>query len=250
MAVLTQGVLVPPKSIPFPVVRSGSLFVSFVICGLIVLGFVTTADQFVHWFVFPVLACGTIIGMDAIDWLRGRFGLLDPAGLLGVLGFHFFFLAPLLHIHWDQWIGYIVPPTDWRPWLGGMACINCLGLLIYRLVRGARVPQSPLLPRQPVWRMAPNKFIPIMCFALLITALLQFWVYQKYGGILGYISTYEESTIGGDAFKGMGIVFTVSESFPIVALMGFSLYAGRHRPAGSWLVLSLAMLIYFMLLML
>ena len=77
MAVLTQGVLVPPKSIPFPVVRSGSLFVSFVICGLIVLGFVTTADQFVHWFVFPVLArVGGPLG------LRRRFaGAPEPVRL-------------------------------------------------------------------------------------------------------------------------------------------------------------------------
>ena len=250
MSVLTQDAALLSKNVSFPRVRSGSLFVSFLICALVVLWFVQTSEDFAHWFVLPVLFCGTLIGADAIDWFRGRFGLIDPAGFLGLLGFHFFFLAPLLHVHWDQWIGYIVPPTDWRPWLGGMALLNGLGLLIYRFSRGPQNVLKSLAPRSMVWRVAPRKFFPIICCALLTTALLQFWVYQEYGGIVGYISTFEEATIGGSAFKGMGIVFTFSESFPIVAMIGFALYAGRHKMARSWMVISLALSIYFILLML
>jgi hypothetical protein len=230
-----------------------SLFITSYFCALILMGFVITSDQFQHWFVIPVMLCGILIGSDAVDWMRGRANLFDPAGLLGFLGFHFFFLAPLLHVMWDQWMLYITPPPDWRPWLGGMAILNCLGLLAYRSSRGPCYGRSPLLPRELVWRMAPTKFFPIVSLALVITGLLQLWIYQQYGGIQGYISTYMESRAAGftdEGFKGMGILFTVSESFPILAMMAFVIYARQHKATKSWNVLLAVLLLYFILLML
>jgi len=48
----------------------------------------------------------------------------------------------------------------------------------------------------------------------------------------------------------MGILFTVSESFPVIAMMAFSLFAINKRVCQSWTVLSFAMLVYFVLLLL
>jgi hypothetical protein len=233
-----------------PRTTGSSLIVSSIVCVVALMGFIWSSGVFLHWFILPLLACGTLIGADAVDWYRGRFRLLDPAGLLGLLGLHFFFLAPLLHVHWDQWMGYVIPPPDWRPWLGGMALINCVGLLLYRLLRGPRDVTNPQGSRQPVWTVSPRKFVPIASIALAGTAVLQYWVYQKYGGILGYIDTYMQAPIGPGGFRGMGMLFTVSESFPVVAMMTFCFFARTNKLARSWVVLSLAMFLYFVFLLL
>ena len=48
-------------------------------------------------------------------------GLFDPAAIIGLLGVHFFFLAPLLHVAWDSWVMPYVSPlrtggTGWVAW--------------------------------------------------------------------------------------------------------------------------------------
>lgn len=232
-----------------------SFFIASYICVLIFTGFVLTSDPLRHWFVIPVMVCGVIIGSDAVDWMRGRMNLFDPAGLLGLLGFHFFFLAPLLHVMWDEWMPYIDPPTDWRPWLGNMAVLNCLGLFIYRFSRGSQHKNilTHIAPRQPIWQVAPKKFTMVVSLALVITGLLQIFVYQHFGGIEGYMSVYtatRESPWEPDGFKGMGLLFTVSESFPILAMMAFVMYARKHKSARSWTILAAALLSLFVLLML
>ena len=102
-------------------VMMSSLLISLVFCTLTVCGFLVASPPMAHWFVVPVWLCRMLIGRDAVDWFRGRLDLLDPAGIIGVIGVHFFFLAPLLHVAWDSWMLYVEPPPDWRPWLGGMA---------------------------------------------------------------------------------------------------------------------------------
>ena len=49
-----------------------------------------------------------------------------------------------MHVGLDEWIRYVVPPPDWRDWLGGMAFLNFLGLLAYRYTRElfTRKPQN------------------------------------------------------------------------------------------------------------
>ena len=230
-----------------------SFYIASCACVLIFTGFVLTSDQLQHWFVIPIMMCGVIIGSDAVEWMRGRMNLFDPAGLLGLLGFHFFFLAPLLHVMWDQWMPYIDPPADWRPWLGGMAILNCLGLFIYRFSRGSHHNiLTHVARREPIWQVAPKKFTLVISLALVITGLLQIFVYQQLGGIEGYISAYTESreTALDSRFKGMGLLFTVSESFPILAMMAFAMYAREHRSARSWTILATVLLGYFVLLML
>src|SRR5258708_24048940 len=97
-----------------------SLAMSFLLCTSTVCGFLIACERTAHWFLVPVLLCGVLIGIDAVDWFRGRLDIFDPAGIIGLLGVHFFFLAPLLHVTWDSWMRYINPPPDWRGWLGGL----------------------------------------------------------------------------------------------------------------------------------
>src|SRR4051812_21920177 len=112
--------------------RRGSVEIAACACAVILAAFLLLDPETVHWFVVPVYLCGVVAGADAVDWLRQRRGLLDPVGLVGLLGVHFFFLSPLLQVVWGYSVAYVVPPDDWRPWLGWMGCINAVGLSLYR----------------------------------------------------------------------------------------------------------------------
>src|SRR5260370_14199244 len=90
------------------------LVLSFLPVFVIALGFAAFSPQCAHWFLIPLIFCGTLTSMDASEWLRRRLDLMDPIGLMGVVGFHFFFLAPLLHVASDYWMGSTALPADWR----------------------------------------------------------------------------------------------------------------------------------------
>lgn len=221
-----------------------SLVMSAYLCLLVVLALQFVAPNYQHWFVIPVAACGALIGADAIDWLRGRLNLFDPVGIIGLLGVHFFFLAPLLHVGWGYWMRYISPPPDWRPWLGYMAMLNLGGLLIYRATRGGTWSAARTPRRRTVWRLNRRLFPFILACGLLLTLALQLWVYRRYGGVLGYIRSYEARE---GAFTGMGWLFMLSESFPILAFFGYAVYAQSRGWARSWWAVTLALLVFLVL---
>ncbi|MBE9223914.1 hypothetical protein IQ264_00280 [Phormidium sp. LEGE 05292] len=241
------------NSLPIKTEYKDSAIVSFFLSLLIVLVFIQTSDQFLHWFLFPVTLCGILIGIDAVDWFRGRLGIFDPVGIIGLLGFHFFFLAPLFHVSWDFWMGGdATPPPDWRPWIGWMAILNFLGLWIYRLSRNIVFQPKENPAKQTVWQLNRRRFIPILCFGLMLSAVLQLLVYQKFGGITNYIeaATRAARREGEGEFAGSGIIFLFSESFPILAMMGFAAYAQKNQKMRSWTVLVIVLLVFIVLQML
>src|ERR1700729_3110455 len=63
------------------------LIASFVIVAVAVVC-ALSSSRFQHWFLIPVSLCGILIGIDAVEWLRGRVDLYDPAGIVGLLGVH------------------------------------------------------------------------------------------------------------------------------------------------------------------
>ncbi|MDJ0675321.1 MAG: hypothetical protein QNJ36_08090 [Calothrix sp. MO_167.B42] len=228
-----------------------SLMVAVFICILVIFCFLQTSGEFLHWFVIPVALCGIVIGIDAIDWFRGKLNLFDPVGILGLLGFHFFFIAPLLHVSLDFWMDEdITPPSDWRIWIGGMAILNFLGLLVYRfcrnLINQPVKKKSKHKSQQTIWKIEPKRFFPIVCVALIISAILQLMVYHKFGGLENYIAaaTRAARREGENEFQGMGIVFLVSESFPILSMMAFTVYAKTRKRLQSNTVLIIALIIF------
>ena len=71
------------------------------ISAIILIVFLFLNENFWHWFIIPVFICGILIGSDTLKWIRGKFDTFDPKGIIGILGWHSFFLAPLLFIYWD-----------------------------------------------------------------------------------------------------------------------------------------------------
>jgi hypothetical protein len=210
-----------------------SLAISFLFCTLTACGFLLASEQVAHWFLIPVLCCGVLIGCDAIDWFRGRLSLFDPAGIIGLLGVHFFFLAPLLHVTWDSWMKYIDPPPDWRDWLGGMAIVNATGLVLYQCARRRAAVWRQHTAKETSWQLNRKRLLWGAGCALMLSSALQIWIYAQQGGIIGYIEEFSrisEDPESSSGFKGMGWIFMVS--------------------ARTWLVIGLVLFGFFVLQML
>lgn len=212
---------------------------------IVVLGVLLEPDDMLHWFLLPVTLCGVLIGIDAVDWLRGRMDVMDPVGWVGLFGLHFFFIAPLLIVLWDHQMNYLPAMPDWRPWLGRMGFLNLVGLILYRVARGwIRIPPN-LTPRK-MRLLQPRIFVVILYFALCITFGLQMLVYIQSGGISGYIARYESR--GDDiGFRGFGVLFTFSESFPFLLLIGIAASIHQRENRRTWFHVLAILLLFFVL---
>ena len=214
---------------------SVSLCISFFGCTLLTAVFLGSDPQVVHWFVIPVLFCGALIGADAVDWLRGRVSLFDPAGIVGVLGVHFFLLAPLLHVCWGSWLSdqlpKVDPPPDWRDWLGYMGILNAAGLVVYRCVRD-RVAAHVGTSRLNYWQLNAKRFFLAAAIGLGISAVVQYRLYASFGGIAGFIDAFTLH-IGDDPqfqlLAGMGWLLMLADCFPILAMICFAVWVKRTR---------------------
>lgn len=204
-----------------------------VACTCIAAYFLARYDAALHWFILPVLLCGILIGQDAMSYLRGRLTMFDPVGILGLFGLHFFFLAPLLHVAWDSYLeDYLEHPSDWREWLGYMALLNCAGLLMYRLGCGRAAAWGGDTPLRARWECNRNVLLWACAAGLLVSGSIQMGFYASRGGILGYIESVTADvgvSEADSADAGMGIVFMVSESFPILAMIFFAVATERKN---------------------
>lgn len=218
-----------------------SLIISAMISMIVAVFFMFLSQQCQHWFIIPVILCGVLIGIDAVDWLRGRLPVFDAIGLSGMFGVFFFFVAPLLHVAWDSWMVYIIPPNDWRPWLGGMALLNALGLLLYRYIRYISPIWIKAYLTKTTWQINKKLIGPLLIISLVGSAVLQMIVYNIFGGISGYVASFETA---GHSFKGLGWLFLFSESFPILLVFIYVIIAERQKYLRAKPVLPVAMLVF------
>ena len=202
-----------------------------VCCSIVAYALVTSEDT-LHWFLIPVLVSGLLIGRNAVAWALGQIDLYDPAALLSIVGFHFFFLAPILLICWGYRTRYVPAlPDDFRPWVGGMAILNVLGLLLYRfLLRRYSRPK----PASTVWLLNYRRFRELAILLLCMSAALQVWIFSSFGGIVEYM----DARYVRGSFDNLGLVLAVSESFPIVAMMWFSRAMRRANNRSGLLLLA------------
>jgi hypothetical protein len=224
----------------------GNFVISVCVNAIILAGFALFNDKFAHWFIIPVLLCGSIIGVDAINWFRGKVDPFDLTGILGVIGVHFFFLAPLLHVEWNVWMKEVTAPADWRDWLGYLSILNFIGLLIYRFTRKLTIRKPK--QRTKVWVIDTKSFKPIWLTILFITFSLQMYIFAKLGGIGGYINALME---GSEDLGGIGIFFMFSESFPIILVIGAAfLLQTKSDNNRNWIIIFIGLAAFLVLQML
>src|ERR1700733_2214094 len=133
--------------------QRGDYTIATVSVAILSLIFVACSNAVFHWFLLPAMACGILVGVDIVRWLRGRLELFDPRTIIACLAFYGFFVAPILHVIWDRFgVGdEMIMSGDWRPWLGAMAVLNALGLLAYRLAQNRAF--SRTTPSQTSWKI-------------------------------------------------------------------------------------------------
>jgi hypothetical protein len=165
-----------------------------------------------HWFLIPVTVCGTIVAIDAVEWLRRRLDVFDPRAVLGLLGVHLYYFAPVLHVLLDRWPIEITGLADWREALGAMALLNSIGLLIYRAVVTYRHGQNT--GRQPRLRLDVAVFTRLGLVAGAISLLGCVALLMRFGGVWGYANVVTGST-ERTALAGSGWLILVAEALPM-----------------------------------
>ena len=214
--------------------RGLSLLMLTLLTAFIVL--VTTAfhAEILHWFLIPIAISGILIGIDGMQWIRGETDLFDAASLISLLGYHFFFVAPLLMIVLDWHMKYLPDqPQDYRDWLGGMGCLNILGILAYRLVRWQMLARSPLAGKgkRHVWTINVERFWLVFSVFIVASIACQGYIFVSFGGISGLIASYTAAVAGTDMFQGSALLFAVAESLPVLLAIGFAVFMHKRRPS-------------------
>ncbi|HLK69626.1 MAG TPA: hypothetical protein VKU19_39625 [Bryobacteraceae bacterium] len=229
-----------------------SWLISFFATSLCAIGLMCISPELIHWMVVPVVASGTVVAVDAVDWLRGKLQPFDPAGVLGLLGVHVFYLCPLLVGGWGHRLRYLPDqPEDYRPWLGCLGVLCFIGLLIYRYA--LKTWSKPALFQSPepgMWQINARRFWCFVLLGLIVSGGLQAWAYYSLGGIQGYIAEYSNWLKGQDAFQNTTAAFSISESFPILAIFAFAVWSWGARWRRSWWVVGIVLVVFFFLLLL
>ncbi|MET0133931.1 MAG: hypothetical protein ABW215_10110 [Kibdelosporangium sp.] len=164
-----------------------------------------------HWLILPVATCGILVAPDVVDWSRKRLDTFDPQAILALVGAHFFFFAPLLHVTLDYWPRFVPPSTDWRAALGDMAWINVVGLLIYRCVLASVRDVRP----RPAFAVDRDRMIFAggMVFAASLVSFVA--LVASFGGLGGYVGFM---TSPDRDLTGYGLTVLTSSAFPLVGL--------------------------------
>lgn len=214
-----QGSRQPRRRIKDPLDWGIAFFVTFcVLCY-----FFITCQACSHWFIFPVFGCGWICMSDAVCWLRGKWDTFDPKGMAGPVGFHVFFVAPLLHVAEDAWTisgfrndGAVDLPADMRPWLGRLALLNLVGFILYQICQHLVFAKLPRFKKS--WSIRTERVPRVLMAAISISIIANIIFWSKVGGLSGMIEKYSS---GGwyEEMAGTGVIMTFSDALPILVLI-------------------------------
>ncbi|MGI5215730.1 hypothetical protein [Plantactinospora sp. CA-290183] len=190
-----------------------------------------------HWFLIPVTVCGVLIGIDAVDWTLRRRDIFDPQAVLGLLGVHLFYLAPILNVMLDYWPRFVVGPADWREALGMMGLLNAVGLCLYRLVLAAPDRARSSTGRSRQFNL--DAFYKIGLFAAAVSVLAFCAELVTLGGVSGYLSTVTEGSERSQ-LSGLGWLLIIAEAFPML-IFALVVVRWRHELARNRLALVLVL---------
>jgi hypothetical protein len=200
---------------------------------VIALAFILASPkEMVHWFILPAMACGILMGSDVVRWLRGLMDPFDPKGLIGLVIFYGFFIAPMFHVLWNTYgFDYTGDP---RHWLGVVGCANFLGLVFYKLAQ--RWSFKRTAPVTTVWQLVPSRMLPILATFTVIACTAQFYFYfvvLRRGGAMA----------GFEAARGYGWLLMLGDPLLILLLTGFICWTSTPRHDRNWLLIAMTLAI-------
>jgi hypothetical protein len=193
----------------------------------------------------PQIVIGTfaLIGLA----LHGqRFGstIFHPIPLVSIVLVWSLTLAPAVSVYVDHYVSWAPKEIEWSYWMPTISWLYTIGTLLF--VVGARLGlrKSKLtLPHQIQFttRAKIRRIAPVF---LLLAGCMQIYVFSKFGGIVGYISTWTEDRT---MFEGLGPLLLIAEAFPMLLLIALVLYFERDVVRRKFWVIAFAFVVFFML---
>jgi len=241
---LSQTIAVPETLVIEPAIAirgQGNLLGNYLLSTILVLIisflFLFARPSLFHWFILPAMACGFLMGADVIRWLRGEIDPFDPKGLVGLILFHGWFLAPLLHVYWGHF-GYTLNlPLDPRPWLGVACLINLVGIVCYKAAqrwsfRGTRDVAT-------FREIVPGRLWIFLIFAIVVGLVAQAYFYQKYFEAL----KIGDRELAHEAMKGTGWLLMLGDSLPTLLALAVITTTPSPQRRRTWLLVGLVLLL-------
>jgi hypothetical protein len=206
--------------------RHGDYLIAGAASALVVLVFIALNEREIHWFLFPVIACGILSGVDVVTWLRGNADLFDPLTPIACLAYYGFFVAPLLHVLWDRFgAGYdYIMWDDPRTWLGAMAAVTAVALGCFRLAQAWAFRNSS--ESKTRWEIDPKRFYPVFAIALLLSIIGVVSFISEFGGVLGIIKAYEQDQ---EAFVGKGWLLVLAWPLAVLSFITIAIAATERK---------------------
>jgi hypothetical protein len=189
---------------------------------VIIVGFAIADPRILHWFVIPIFFCGIVVGMDAMWLFRDEVDPFDCRGLIGIVGIHFFVIAPLLvGINAESFRIEGVIVDNPKEWLGLMACVNFLGLIAYKFGESLRVGKR-LWARKRFWTLNVSRARWVIPIVLALTTAAYLVFLERLGGLSGFIRTRAMGPNANLDTAGLGVLMVIGHSVPIVLLIGIT----------------------------
>ena len=157
--------------------------------------------------------------------------IFSPSAVFRIFTLHALVIAPILLDYFDYQIPFTYVSLVHEEYLLTWSLLYFLGLLITLAISWVNVKSRKFRK----WRVDGSRFIFYWILLSLASLLLQVYVYYLFGGISGYIDIYASGE-SRDVFRGFGILFLFSESFPILFAMGVSYLMKTGRISKSLLV--------------
>jgi hypothetical protein len=193
------------------------VMLSGLICSVIVILYVVFDTSLLHWFLIPVFLCGMIVGIDAVKWLRNKYDIFDPMGMVGVFGISFFLIDPLAAASFNVEMPDAPTPPDYRFWIGKFFVWQVLGLLLYQFVQHMAF-QRPSKASKTYWSMNTNRVLLILPLVICIAFISHMFFMFQMGGIGGFLARATYGTVA-EGTVGLGPLMVFGRSLPILILI-------------------------------
>ncbi|EAW28531.1 hypothetical protein ATW7_08094 [Alteromonadales bacterium TW-7] len=177
-----------------------------------------------------------LMSLDAGDWfLRNKF-IFDPVCIISLFSYMYFFISPVLQSTWSYWPSF--PELEYnRNWLLVWASLNLFGAVFYRFIIFNEGRKAPSLNNY-IYYFNKTKFYKLIAVFMAVGVISQLYIYQKFGGISGFINTFSErqenSAAIFDPFEGMGIEMLLADGFRNLFAIFIIVYFKGSTLAKKW----------------
>lgn len=205
------------------------ILLSLIINAIAVGIFIANNSEKMDYYIVFIMISGVFIFYNVLTFLKRR-DYFAPSGILSVVMYYFFIIAPMMHINYGYYYPYFYDSYDeWFSKYNHWAFLNLLGLMLYYITMFICSKKFNNVEKKRAIYFSDikeNIFYFLIGVVLITSLIFQILIYQKFGGIYNYILAKE--LYGLEAFSGLGKYALIAESFPIM-VMFLVAYIYRNR---------------------